>query len=1705
MGINTDYTTQKLLAFVSTPPSAEIEAARKSLERIFISKGVNPATVAPLIPKLLQIGGVGISFLINEAANAAPVGLEEIPWIRQNSLKRFAAEVDNVGLTDALDRFVMNQDNLPPDISRQDVFAQLHNLKAGINAHHFSRALEAFVYLSAMLGFNQKEFEAGLEALLIHFPEQIQKPTSPNHQQRVDQQRDPPPQSTRRTTNAQHQPKSNYHDTPLTLTLNGQTSQVFFRTTQNSAGSQYSVFYNPGNGVREHKLQAKTLEGARTEFMQLYKQGDLPGMSAGATSQAYNAALTLKNSIGTAYRVNIRQEVDKQFTVNYTIHGQEYKFSLEATTLKAASEEVNKAFIEGRLPGLVYRPPKVETPKPANPASQVEPSVGGMTPEELTTFLGNLGLLQPVEEFLTQNPNATPEQVQQFLSTRLAQNYQAFLEKNGFREYVLQRYGSNPTDEQLIQAERDFLKAHASRNGTANNGSDPNLAEVMGAIAENLMKQDPDLSINDAYYKAGILLNEGGSGGGGGGGKKKTGGSGSNGDGSGDSSGGDGFFGRVNRLYNNPKIQAIGNLLITGSVVVGIGSVAAQWFAASPDIDSSSIDPFKIPLDANGQPDFDSIKFMTPEQILQAGGNKADLNAPSKNGYIDLRALPKEFFYNVDNVKKLRHAINVHFSNQMLAAEMEMLASTGVNLDASALTVLSRQFAALFNRKEFLGSTNDMNHPSYWGRTQPMGVAATQVSNYANQVMRQLDELVVQNRADLWNGTVTGFPADLSILEDKFQFDGINPTEQLINRANNTNVAAHELLKKLTPDNAVILASTTTQEINKLSSDIGVALSTLGTTIKQIEEKNNKLKKYQKELQAEAEQLRKWSGVEPNQITQKLTQIESIYNTNNNAIATIRSQISSLQLQMNGLTNTLTQISLQTAQYAKQVQAYELQQEQLITSQRAVEKQEEAIRTARNNQNQADQNAAYQALGQAITAYNNDVSQDRRPGTPIPTFVFGSYTVYIPPATNTSNNTLSWDNLINGLYSRLFANPDAITYLNKRGAGLPEGEAERKKYIEKLLNGAGVTRENYNQSSEPSSESNQNEPPPPPTNSPPPVNDGGSGAPVPGIETLPGNLAPGPSGSNPFLESNPKIASLPGSNLFFLNDENDKIIIPPGGTPVSPELSLVHNKANLVAGPTQERTDDNILSLDEMYALAEQRNIDLQSARINIEQDEEIKKLVHHPDFRITLGNTSSNPSFTPGEIGAFLQGKNLAEFQSVLTISFPIYSAKNDAAKNISLKKLQLAVAALANAETQVKKQILDLHTEYYKVLSDLEKQQKLVDSLNREIADMKKLENAGAVGSGSFVALEKLRDEKERQIVLLNAQLETVLSNLARTVGVEEISRDQMPPLTQFAPTDFSTPQALLNSQPKLTVEYQPGSEKTGEATPPKILTPAEIGEKLVNDSGWLQTVPVKGKDNQIIWVNANEFTLEQIRNLDLDELQRIYETMVRNGSGNTQAALQIAQILYLASVRDGAGKSGEFRIQFNPMVLIGIVANPLLGLLSLAGGFSRDQTNEREVRERQIALDREIINTLKMGDQQIREIQEITNRYAGQGLGSTWKESYTQLKVAENAAETYYAIKNEVRLGNRSAITKDSNSYGGLNLYEAYRNLVEALYELEGVTLKYLLGRTRLATLSGQDLDDLIKIYDNINLYNPNGTPGTTGVVVPPPPGMSDFTKN
>lgn len=1690
MGINTNYpiTPNPVpLAFVSPPSSAEIEAARKSLERIFHSKWVyvSPATVAPLIPKLLQIGGVGISFLINEAVNAAPVGLEEIPWIRQNSLKRLPDEFKKVGLTDALDRFVMNQDNLPPDISRQDVFAQLHNLKAGINAHHFSRALEAFVYLSAMLGFNQKEFEAGLEALLIHFPEQIQKPTSPNHQQRVDQQRDPPPQSTRRTTNAQHQPKS--YDTPLTLTLNGQTSQVFFRTTQNSAGSQYSVFYNPGNGVREHKLQAKTLEGARIEFMQLYKQGDLPGMSAGATQQAYNASLTLKDSSGKPYRVTIRQEADKQFTVNYTIHGQEHKFSLEATTREAASKEVNKAFKEGRLPGLFYskdtpRPPKVETPKPANPASQVEPSVGGMTPEELTTFLGNLGLLQPVEEFLTQNPNATPEQVQQFLSTRLAQNYQAFLEKNGFREYVLQRYGSNPTDEQLIQAERDFLKAHASRNGTANNGSDPNLAEVMGAIAENLMKQDPDLSINDAYYKAGILLNEGGSGGG----KKPppTGGGGGNGS--------NGPGGNENPEPGGPRWKA----WLAGAgkyakehplfVLVGVGtaiSVTAQFLAASPPLDGRYIDQFRIPLDKSGQPNLDGIKLLSPEEIIAAGGDKADLNAPDGgNGYVDLNRLPEEFFYNVDNIKKLRRAINIHYANQMLAAEMRIGGSTDVNLQASYFIVFTRILKALADGKDFGGSTNDMNHPSYWGRTQPAGVVAQLVTVEASNTMRHLDELVAQNRMNLYNGTQTGFPKDLTTLAVPPGIENNNPTNQLISRAGTLNASLTGFLNNQTAETASELALQTERDISLLTVDIGNALSVLNTSISQIVDKNRQIEKYQQQLQMEANLQKEWSGVEPNQITQKLTQLESIKNANNTAIANLRAQISSLQMAMNTLQSNLVTASLQAAGFGVQLRAAEQQLEQLKLQQQQLDTSREAIRTAENNQAQANQNTAWGTLQTAISHHNAKLSSSYKGISP-PAINFGGSSVTIRPAIDATGTSSSWNAIVNELHDVLFRNRLALDYAKKNVVGLSDlpldNEAEQKKYIEKLLKerlGEAAARYEGSPVVSPGSspidpdrpENRQPDPNTPNTPDPNPVSpEGGRGEPVPDSPIGPTGLEVPERGTLVAYNNREQDGN---NKLFFLEHKSYERVTTTSGS-------------NIVSSDIVSNPEDNVLSIGEMFARANERNIELKRARQEILQDKELINLLNDPDFRISLGaNFSGNQ---------LLGGQSLSPLLNALTISVPLYNAKNRGAKANAAAKLQLSIAALVNQETQVKKQIIDTRLKYYQTLSDLEKQQKLVDSLNRQIVDTRTLEDVGAISPGSTAGLEKQRNEKLAQIVTLNAQLDGILADLARVIGVPSVTREQMPPLNVNAPPNSSTTQALVQSQPTVRSQYRPTWLEKDEPVDVSTIT-----QRLIDQSGWLKSVPVKGKDGTLTWVNANEITYDQFKDIDMPELERVYAELLKTGQGSPQAMQQIAQILYLNTVRQSAGASGEIRLQFNPLMLLGIVANPLLALFNIVGSFTHDQTNEREVVLTRQQVEDAMMDTLKLGDEQTRRIELNTQRLVGDGYGSTNQEANTKLQVLRSSADIYFAIQQEVKNGLRSADTKDPNSYGGVNMYEAYRNLVEALYEFNGVTFKYLALRTELATLSGQNLDDLSKIYDG--LFNPTGGSGI-GVVTPPVPGI------
>jgi hypothetical protein len=407
------------------------------------------------------------------------------------------------------------------------------------------------------------------------------------------------------------------------------------------------------------------------------------------------------------------------------------------------------------------------------------------------------------------------------------------------------------------------------------------------------------------------------------------------------------------------------------------------------------------------------------------------------------------------------------------------------------------------------------------------------------------------------------------------------------------------------------------------------------------------------------------------------------------------------------------------------------------------------------------------------------------------------------------------------------------------------------------------------------------------------------------------------------------------------------------------------------------------------------------------------------------------------------------------------------------------------------VKKQIIETRLKYYQTLSDLEKQQKLVDSLNRQIVDTRTLEDVGAISPGSTAGLEKQRNEKLAQIVTLNAQLDGILADLARVIGVPSVTREQMPPLNVNAPPNSSTTQALVQSQPTVRSQYRPTWLEKDEPVDVSTIT-----QRLIDQSGWLKSVPVKGKDGTLTWVNANEITYDQFKDIDMPELERVYAELLKTGQGSPQAMQQIAQILYLNTVRQSAGASGEIRLQFNPLMLLGIVANPLLALFNIVGSFTHDQTNEREVVLTRQQVEDAMMDTLKLGDEQTRRIELNTQRLVGDGYGSTNQEAKTKLQVLRSSADIYFAIQQEVKNGLRSADTKDPNSYGGVNMYEAYRNLVEALYEFNGVTFKYLALRTELATLSGQNLDDLSKIYDD--LFNPTGGSGI-GVVTPPVPGI------
>lgn len=297
-------------------------------------------------------------------------------------------------------------------------------------------------------------------------------------------------------------------------------------------------------------------------------------------------------------------------------------------------------------------------------------------------------------------------------------------------------------------------------------------------------------------------------------------------------------------------------------------------------------------------------------------------------------------------------------------------------------------------------------------------------------------------------------------------------------------------------------------------------------------------------------------------------------------------------------------------------------------------------------------------------------------------------------------------------------------------------------------------------------------------------------------------------------------------------------------------------------------------------------------------------------------------------------------------------------------------------------------------------------------------------------------------------------------------------------------------MQSQPMVRSQYRPTWLKKDEPVDVSTIT-----QKLIDQSGWLKSVPVKGKDGTLTWVNANEITYDQFKDIDMPELERVYAELLKTGQGSPQAMQQIAQILYLDTVRQSAGASGEIRLQFNPLMLLGIVANPLLALFNIVGSFTHDQTNEREVVLTRQQLEDAMMDTLKLGDEQTRRIELNTQLLVGDGASSTKQAAKTKLQDLRTKANTYFAIQREVKNGLRSADTRD-NSYGGANMYEAYRNLVEALYEFNGVTFKYLALRTELATLSGQNLDDLSKIYDD--LFNPTGGSGI-GVVTPPVPGI------
>jgi hypothetical protein len=448
-------------------------------------------------------------------------------------------------------------------------------------------------------------------------------------------------------------------------------------------------------------------------------------------------------------------------------------------------------------PPTSKQPTLIPPQKPAANVGQPKTSGASLTADQvqMRDTLEATGILDSFGAWLEKNPQIAGSAGVQQLGKTVVQ----YLEKNGFADYVKARHGNAPAQDTIKQAAVDFLREKAALFNKQN--GPPWDRNAFAKLAFKCIPSDEKVNWADDLDQY-LADNSGGKGP-----PRPPKWWNKNwsdpGWGKGDSNGwnpGNWAAGAWNFIVQRP-LASLGTLIAAAGAGVGLIFTQKQYDAASPSLDGSGIDPFRILVTpdsksavvVNGQkvrldlassaPAMPALGSTGKERVsyinkaLKAVGgdfDKLDLTQVRFNEFkkthpnaiaMDWRDLPKEYFYDPKNAMKLKAAVIDHYMEQLLSEEIRMGNATQVNLDASTWITQFKNIHSLVSGKPPTASTNDLNHPSYWGRTQPMGVVSTRVLETLKLELGAMGDYVAQLNTERMQNAVSTLAGEKTRLE----------------------------------------------------------------------------------------------------------------------------------------------------------------------------------------------------------------------------------------------------------------------------------------------------------------------------------------------------------------------------------------------------------------------------------------------------------------------------------------------------------------------------------------------------------------------------------------------------------------------------------------------------------------------------------------------------------------------------------------------------------------------------------------------------------------------------------------------------------------------------------------------------------------------------------------------------------------------------